>query len=339
MEVESIATYGPRIIVLGKIREPRRENIEKIKDELRPFDYLPIFQIKEKKEMVECFPYFLREEKPKILLNLILFIATIVSTLLVGSYHQIGSFPKRPVDLVAGIPFSFSLMAILTFHEFGHYFTAQRNRVKTTLPFFLPIPHPLIGTFGAIMRIKTLIPNRQALARLGMAGPLAGFIIALPLTVIGLFFSKVKFTGEGVAGIHLGESILFALLANIIHPNIPKGYDLFLHPMAYAGWLGFLVTSMNLMPIGQLDGGHIAYALIGRRRLYIIPVIILLLILLCQGWIYGWFFWLGIALLLSRRDPVIQDTITPLSFKDRLISLIPYIILILTFTPVPFIVK
>jgi len=339
MEIESVGTIGSRIIIVGSIRLPKTESIKYIKDRLEVLEYLPLFKVKKGRDAIECIPFLPREERSRPILNIILFIATILTTLYVGSIHQRLGLPSKPQDLLAGIPFSFSLMAILLCHEFGHYFTARKNKVRATLPFFLPIPHPLIGTFGAIIRIKTLIPNRKVLAQLGMAGPLSGFVIAVPLTIIGLFLSPIKYTGEGFTGLQLGDSILFALLAKITHPGLSPGYDIFLHPMAYAGWLGFLVTSMNLMPIGQLDGGHIAFALLGKRRIYLIPIIIILLITFGRKWIYGWLFWLGLAIFLSRREPVVQDSITTLSLRDILLPLIPYIVLILTFTPVPFAVK
>ncbi len=339
MTIEEVEAQGSRFRIKGNINQPIPESIKRIKEHLEPVGYFPLFRVESGKEIIECVPYVRRADKPKVLFNLILFVATIFSTLLVGSMHQKGSFPTRLQDLVLGIPFSFSLMTILTLHELGHYFVARRSGVKATLPYFLPIPHPLIGTFGAIIRIKTILPNRQALARLGLAGPICGFLAAVPITIIGLKLSQIRFVGDSSGGIVLGESILFSLLNHLIHPNLLPNQDVFLHPMAYAGWLGLLVTAMNLMPIGQLDGGHIAYALLGRKRRYLIPIMIIILFLVGREWAIGWLLWVFIAIVLSLREPIVQDNITPLSVKDKITALIPYLVLILAFTPVPFMVR
>lgn len=339
MEIEDVGGADFRLRISGRIFEPKEGSIGKIKERIERLDYLPLFRKKEGKDVIELLPFFAKQPKGSpIILNIVLFVATIFSTLFVGSMHQLGNLPSRLEQLLLGLPFSFSLMAILTSHELGHYFTARKNRVKATLPFFLPIPHPLLGTLGAIIRIKTIIPNRRALARLGIAGPVSGFLVALPITIAGLVLSQVKPVSAG-SGIQLGNSLLFALLANIIHPHLLPNHDIFLHPMAYAGWLGFLVTSMNLMPIGQLDGGHIAYALLGKRRLFLIPVMIGGLLFFGWKWAFGWLFWIGLAIFLSLREPLVQDRITPLSTRDTILAIIPYAILILTFTPVPFTIQ
>ncbi|MEO0142866.1 MAG: site-2 protease family protein, partial [candidate division WOR-3 bacterium] len=242
---------------------------------------------------------------------------------------------KNPADLLKGIPFSLSLMAILTCHELGHYFVSKRFGMVTTLPYFIPVPFHFLGTFGAIIKMKSFVPSRKALLMVGMSGPLCGFLVALFTSIIGLSLSEAKIVPAEGSYLKLGDSLLFYLLGRIIQPNIPEGADIFLHPAAFAGWIGFLITSMNLIPIGQLDGGHIAYSLFLKNMRYLyIPLIVCLL---GFGILWpGWIVWGLLAFILTRREPVIQDTITPLSTQEKLLALVPFFVLILTFIPQPF---
>jgi len=235
-----------------------------------------------------------------------------------------------------GIPFSFSLMAILTGHELGHYFVSRREGMTTSLPYFIPMPN-FIGTFGAMIRMKSIVPNRRALLRVGMAGPIVGFLIALPITIVGIALSRFVVMPATGYYIRLGDSLLFSLIVKAIHPMIPPGMDLFLHPMAFAGWIGFLVTAMNLIPIGQLDGGHVAYSLLfeHRKKLYI-P---LAAALIGFGLLWpGWLVWGLLAFLMARRDPLVKNGLTPLTKKEIIWGLIPFLLLLLTFTPRPIVI-
>ena len=168
-------------------------------------------------------------------------------------------------DIYLGIPFSLTLMLILGCHEFGHYYYALKHNVDATLPYFLPAPPYffIIGTFGAFIKIKSPIYRKDALLQIGAAGPIAGFIIAVPSLIIGLLLSEVIFINDQYQGIILGDSLLMKLFTAIIFPDLSEGYDVLLHPIAFAGWIGLLVSMLNLLPIGQLDGGHIAYAMLG----------------------------------------------------------------------------
>jgi membrane-associated protease RseP (regulator of RpoE activity) len=227
-------------------------------------------------------------------------------------------------------------MAILTGHELGHYFVSRRHGMLTSLPYFIPMPY-FIGTFGAMIRMKSIVPDRRSLLRVGMAGPITGFIIALPITVIGVALSSFVVIPSTGVYMRLGDSLLFSLIVKSIHPVVPQGTDLFLHPMAFAGWIGFLVTSMNLIPIGQLDGGHVAYSLLfeHRKRLYI-P---LALLLIGFGVLWpGWWIWGFLAFLMARRDPLVKNGLTPLSKKEIIWGLLPFLLLILTFTPQPIVI-
>ncbi len=322
-------------VFYGRINEPLEQTIKEIKDFCAQYDYIPLFSQEGEyhKLMLGIFPKFV--DKPKIWLNILLFVATIFTTLLAGALNSGGNPFGNFSDILLGIPFSFSLMAILTCHELGHYFVSKKYGLVTSLPYFIPVPFHFLGTFGAIIRMKSIVPSRKALLRIGMAGPISGFLVALIVSIIGIMLSEVRPAPETGSYLRLGDSLLFFILGKIIHPSIPEGMDIFLHPMAFAGWIGFLVTSMNLMPIGQLDGGHIAYSVFlkNQKRLYI-PVILLLIGfgILWQGWII----WGLLAFILARREPLIQDGLTPLSKREKIYALIALIVLILTFIPQPF---
>jgi membrane-associated protease RseP (regulator of RpoE activity) len=271
--------------------------------------------------------------------HLVLFFLTIISTLIAGSIMQGGNPLSNPVDIIWGIPFSMTLMLILGCHEFGHYYYAVKHKVDATLPYFLPAPPYLfiIGTFGAFIKIKSPIYKKDALLQIGAAGPIAGFIIAVPALIIGLLLSDVIAINDQYKGIILGDSLLMKIFTYIIFPDLSDGYDILLHPIAFAGWIGLLVTMLNLLPIGQLDGGHIAYAMLGNKQGLV-------------GWIalgalfplsflsLNWLVWglLIFLLMRSAKHPPIQDILTPLSKKNKYIGYLCLLIFILCFIPTPF---
>ena len=246
---------------------------------------------------------------------------------------------SNPIEITKGIPFSFTLLLILGCHEFGHYYYAMKHNVDATLPYFIPAPPFLflIGTFGAFIKIKSPIYRRDALLQIGAAGPIAGFIIAVPALIIGLMLSTVVAVDSAQVGIILGDSILMKLLTVIIHPGLPENMDILLHPMAFAGWIGLLVTMLNLLPIGQLDGGHIAYAMLGKKHKTLAKAAFLALIPL-SFLSLNWLIW-GILILVIMRTtnhPPIQDIQTPLSKQNKNIGYICLLIFLLCFIPAPF---
>lgn len=322
-------------LIVGKIYEPLAQNITAIKSYLATKGYSALFErqgVNHRIRFGKAITPMI--SKPKPLINIILLLATIFTTLLVGSINRGGNPFTRFADLILGIPFSLSIILILGSHELGHYLIARREGVSASLPYFLPVPHPLVGTMGAFIRIKSIIPNRNALVKVGAAGPLVGFFIALPVTIIGLKLSTLQVITETKNGIPLGSSILFHLLSKIFFGDVPKGYDVMLHPVAFAGWLGFFVTSLNLIPVGQFDGGHIAYAVMGSWRRIITIIVIAVLAVLGLYW-PGWYVWAVLAVLLGLRHPKPQDEITPLGTKEKLLAIAALLILVLTFIPVP----
>jgi membrane-associated protease RseP (regulator of RpoE activity) len=323
--------------VRGVLNPPVERTIDEIKKYFSETEYTPLFLHDKNKHIVQFGYYKKPEGRPKYWLNMILFAATILSTIFAGSLNSGGNPFENFSDLWLGIPFSLSIMAILTCHELGHYLMSRREGLITSLPYFIPVPFHFLGTFGAVIRMKSIVPSRKTLLRVGMSGPIAGFLVALPVCIIGISLSEIRAVPETTGLLTLGNSLLFSFLARFIHPNIPQGSDLFLHPVAFAGWIGLLVTSMNLIPIGQLDGGHVMYSLLLRKRRYLYIPIFGALIALGFLWA-GWLIWVLLAFFIARRDPVIQDTLTPLSTREKLYAIIPFMILILTFVPKPFVI-
>lgn len=242
------------------------------------------------------------------------------------------------IYLAQGFLFSIFLVLILGTHEFGHYWASRKNNVKATLPFFIPAPPPIffVGTFGAFIQIKEQIPNRRVLMEIGAAGPIAGFIVAVPTLILGLFLSE---TSQAVAfhGLTFGSSILLEVLSKLILGVTPLSTEvnIHFHPIAFAGWIGLFVTALNLLPIGQLDGGHVLYSLSKGRYGFFSKGFFVLLFPLGYFW-PGWWFWAVMIILMGFKPaPLIDDSILP-DRKHRVLGYVSIIIFLLTFIPVPF---
>ena len=273
-------------------------------------------------------------EIPRI--NVILFFVTILTTLFAGAMMEGADVYNRPLELFKGIPFSITLMLILGTHELGHYYYAQKHGVDATLPYFIPAP-TVIGTFGAFIKINSPIRKKSALLQIGAAGPLAGFIIAVPALIIGLTQSTVITLDETFEGIRLGDSLLMIGLTGIIFPGLGPQQDILLHSVAFAGWIGLLVTMLNLLPIGQLDGGHIAYAMLGEKYDKV-AIIALLSLIPLSYFSLNWLIWGALILILMRtvKHPPVMNIHEPLSYKDKKIGYMCLAIFILCFIPAPF---
>lgn len=261
----------------------------------------------------------------------ILFLVTLLTTSLAGSTG--GSTISQLI--LHGLPYSISLLLILLFHEFGHYFAARSFGVDATLPFFIPFPS-LIGTMGAVIKTKTPVPHRRALLYIGAMGPLPGFIVSIVVAAYGISISTIQALPAGGFDAFpvFGDSLLFAGLVRFFHGPLPAGYDIFLSPSAWAGWIGFLITGLNLMPIGQLDGGHVLYALIGEKQRIAGWMTFAVLGILCFFW-PGWILWLVITLgiLMIGHPPVAVET--ELTLYEKIIGWLCILVLLLTFIPVP----
>jgi membrane-associated protease RseP (regulator of RpoE activity) len=270
-------------------------------------------------------------------LQLLLFLLTVVTTLIAGTSFYIapGELLRDPSQILLGLPFSASILSILMAHEMGHYVTSRLYRVNVTLPYFIPAP-TLIGTLGAVIKMRSPIGKKQILMEIGAAGPFMGMIVALPLVVWGLNHSEIipmnTTSGEYIV---FGDSLLFFLLTKLTVGTLPEGYDIMLHPVGFAGWVGFLVTALNLMPIGQLDGGHISYALFGRRHRIVSRLFVIFLVVLGAIAYPGWLVWALLVLIIGLDHPPVADDAVPLGTAHRILGYASLVLFVLTFIPQP----
>lgn len=274
----------------------------------------------------------------RLLVHLLLFLVTVLTTTVAGAFLAGADIIREPGLLYRGLPFSLSLLAILGAHEMGHYLVSRRHGLDVSLPYFLPgLPFPpLPGTFGALIRIRSPILDKRALMDVGVSGPLCGLAVAVPVLTLGLMFSRATgpLPGAGET-FQLGEPLLFKLLGWLVLGATRPEDLVILHPVAFAGWLGLLITSLNLLPVGQLDGGHIVYALFPswHRRISIACVLILA-VLGVLTW-PGWLFWAVIMTLLGLRHPPPYCDWIPLGRGRRLLGACTLVVFLLTFMPTP----
>jgi membrane-associated protease RseP (regulator of RpoE activity) len=311
-----------------------------------------------------------QESGGRIWINILLYVLTVLAVLFVGASWS-DQIPAE-ADLVwllthlwIGWPFALSLMVILTGHEMGHYFAGRYYKVPVSLPYFIPMPVPPLGTMGAFIVMKGRSINRRQMMTVGAAGPLVGFLLAVPILILGLSLSRVQPMSTPAPGMSVfleGNSLFYLLLKFVLFGQIlpgsgapptilsglheigaallgtfpiDRGYDVFIHPVAMAGWAGLLVTALNLLPVGQLDGGHVLYSLVGRRaRALTWPIIIALVLMGFFLW-PGWFLWAGLIFFFGQSHPDPLDDVTRLDMPRKIIAVAVLLIFVLTFTPVP----
>lgn len=286
------------------------------------------------------------KQKQRYWLHILLLLVAFLTTTAAGAAFAWEFTQNRPVlaedfvpgfgpdalPFLAGLPYSITLLTILMAHELGHYLACRYYGVEASLPYFIGVP-TLIGTFGAFIRIQSPIPTRKQLFDIGVAGPLAGFAFVLPALAIGIAYSKVN-PGIAVSGdVVFGTPLLLHGLQALIFPGVPAT-DISLHPVARAAWVGMLATALNLMPIGQLDGGHLVYALAGRwhRRLTLFFIGLLIPCGLLFSW--TWLFWAVVLFLIARRHPRIYDESSVGSGRTQL-AMLALLILIGSFSLSP----
>jgi membrane-associated protease RseP (regulator of RpoE activity) len=281
-------------------------------------------------------------------LHALLLLLTIASTTYVGAENYAAfkaDFTSDPVRgltlgalLLRGCWYSGTILAILGCHELGHYFACRYYDVDASLPFFLPAPIVLTGTLGAFIRIREPIPTKRMLFDIGIAGPLAGFAVAVPALLFGLGLSHVARLPSDFSGLELGEPLLFKLATRIVWGPIADGYSLNMHPMAFAAWFGLLATALNLFPIGQLDGGHISYAVLGRKSSYVTLVMIAVAVTLTffsMSWLVWTCMMVAMLFFFGRHHPRTFDEDEPLDHTRMILAGVALVIFVVCFTPAP----
>jgi len=324
--------------------ESLEQNFDSLRKSLSDKGYIPMLRVEHGEHIIYIITKPKRKQK-SIWINIALLFATIITTILTGAllnsgYADLWSVPDLTKVLTlenllnGAIYFSFPLLSILIIHEMGHYFTSRRYKISASLPYFMPIPPILwgfnIGTFGALISSGDPMPNKKALFDVGISGPIAGFIVAIPVAVIGIATSEIIEISQSAQGeIILGSSLLFTLISNTLH-TVPEGFALNLNSIAFAGWVGLLITSINLLPAGQLDGGHIFRAVLGKYQR--IAGWIAVGIMILTGWM---FFAIIIIFLMGMMHPPPLNDDSKLGFKRRALFIVALIILILCYIPFP----
>lgn len=345
---------------------------------LRPLQFTPLFRKEKDQHIVLLMQGVIQPGKSNGWVNLLLFGLTVLSVLFAGTYYSLNSIYQGPPNpswqdfipfirdsLGGGLAFTVSLLAILLAHEFGHYLAGRYHRTAVTLPYFIPFPLSAFGTMGAFIRLKEPPKNKRILLDIGIAGPLAGLAVAIPVLIIGLMLSEVSAIPARLppgTGLQIeGNSLLYLFIKYLVfgrllpapadqaglstlqywvtyfftgRPIPLGGVDVMLSPVAWAGWAGLLVTALNLIPAGQLDGGHVIYVLLGKRANQLLPVILFVLVLLGLVW-PGWWLWALLIFMLGRLHAEPLDQITTLDARRRAVAWLGILIFLLVFTPVP----
>jgi membrane-associated protease RseP (regulator of RpoE activity) len=335
-------------------------------DSLAPYNIIPLFRIEDGRQVIYLAPKPPEPKKDKVSTNIILFVLTVFSVMMAGveipvelSNNAAQAILYMFKNILTGWPFALSLLGILLSHELGHYFMSRYHKTPATLPYFIPFPISPLGTMGAAIIMRGTPKNKRVLFDIGVAGPIAGLVVAIPVLFLGLRLSTLGTIVPNPNGFMEGNSLIY-LFAKFVTfgkllpaPVVPQGIlywlryfftggpipfgglDVFIHPVAFAGWAGILVTALNLIPAGTLDGGHVVYALFGDKAKKAFPFIIGILAVLGIFW-SGWWIWAMLLFWLGRVNAQPLDQITTLDPNRRLVAAAIIIIFILVFMPVPF---
>lgn len=358
----------------GQILGEADQAYERLAESLRPLEITPLFRKEREQHVVLLLPGIVRPKPGNPVVNMILGLLTLGSMIFAGAVSSLsGPAPADTAELwrmiirslPSGIPFAASLLAILATHEFGHYLAGRYHKAHVSLPYFIPFPFSPFGTMGAFIQLKEPPKNKRILLDIGIAGPLAGLVVAIPVLIYGLSLSQVQpiQTAPGQGFQLEGNSILYLLAKFLVFGRLlPEpasygnlspaiywlryfftssplpigGYDVFIHPVAWAGWAGLLVTALNLIPAGQLDGGHIMYTLLGDRARRLWPFIMMALAIMGIFW-SGWWLWAMLVFFLGRIYAEPLDQITTLDQPRRRLAVLGIVVFFLVFIPVPLI--
>jgi membrane-associated protease RseP (regulator of RpoE activity) len=314
------------------------DKFEALRLEMKKEGYIPVLTHKTGEFIIHV------QRKPRVRyrstrVNLILLLATIGTTAMAGMWNWAG-YENIPFGLEAlgkgFIFFAFPLLLILGVHELGHYYMAKRHKVDASLPFFIPLPISPLGTLGAVISMREPIPNRKALVEIGAAGPICGLIVAIPVAVLGWYLTGAVAQPAPV-NVPTSGLILFntPLIYNFIDFLIPISGNIVLHPLAFAGWVGIFVTALNLIPAGQLDGGHVARAILGDKAKFL-SYGALLFLLFVGIWYIGWLIIGLIIIFLGVQHPPPLNDFTKLGTKRKLLGLGLAFVMVISFVPIPF---
>ncbi|MFU8825930.1 MAG: site-2 protease family protein [Brevefilum sp.] len=370
--------HGFRVRYNGQMRTADSEAAyDQLTAGLKPMSLMPLFREDESGQYILIINQRPEGKIGPIWVNVLLFVLTVFSVLFTGAqfgtmavdaqmFSSLGGIARF---LLGGWPFAVSLLGILLAHEFGHYLVGRARGVKVTLPYFIPFPFSAFGTMGAFISMKAVPKNKKHMLEIGVAGPLIGLLVTIPVLLIGLNLSTLGPIAaempEGYVQFLEGNSILYLLAKYITFGELlPQpvsygnlspvlywvryfftgrplplgGLDVQIHPVAWAGWAGLFVTALNLIPAGQLDGGHILSTLLGKKRAKkIYPFILIALILLGFAW-QGWWLWAALIFIAGRYHAEPLDQITPIDRKHRILGIIALVVFILSIIPVPLVI-
>jgi membrane-associated protease RseP (regulator of RpoE activity) len=345
MDVRLATEHNGVMAFRGPLRQPAEQVFEQLKRESGQ-QVVPLVQEDEQLgAAVVLVPkpaeQAARERPVRPWVNWLLFGLTVLTTTWAGAAHQGVDLLREPGRFAVGLPYALGLLAILGVHELGHYFTAKHHGLRVTPPYFIPGPFAP-GTFGAFIQMRSPTENRRALFDVAVAGPLAGLAVAIPALLIGLRYSGIVPADAAIqphtlGGTSVGSSVLFALLAKLsLGEALQYGHVLRLHPLAFAGWLGLIVTALNLLPIGQLDGGHIARAMFGSRVGQTISSVAMWTLFLLALFVWpGLFMWAIIIFFIAGRGTPPLNDLTPLTPGRRWLGYATFLILVLILAPLP----
>lgn len=343
VEDVQIRGRGQAYVFRGRILYPPETIFEELQYRFEQRDYLPILQRHGGQDVLLAIKGVAKQKAgSNTLVHLLLFLITLATTITAGAALNGASViaalqSGSPLEIItavwAGVPFAAALLLILGIHELGHYAAARYHRINVSLPYFIPMPFSAIGTMGAFISLKSPMRDRRVLFDVGVAGPIAGFLVAVPVFIVGLWLSPVvPDVGRGATLAGFGQSLLTTVLTTFLK-DVPPGYTVGFHPVLFAAWLGLFITSINLLPLGQLDGGHTIYAVFGRTAHMISRLTFVLLLL--AGFLYSsqWLFWAFFALLggLDHQPPL--NDITPLDPRRKLIAAFTLLMFFITFVP------
>jgi hypothetical protein len=337
--VESIATdpgKGHSIRLQGQLRTDSGRAYSHIAARFKAFGYTPLLRQQGEQFTVTAVPGVFPHKSARERGAAVLFVLTVLSMLFASAAAQAPDWGWVLRHPLAGLPFTAALLGILAAHELGHYFMARRVGVSASLPYFIPMPLSLFGTMGAIIRTRSPMRDRRQLLAIGAAGPLAGLIVAVPTLIIGLLRSQVQPIPMQEGLLVEGNSLLYLALKFVVFRQIlPRGgYDVFLDPVAFAAWAGLLLTSVNLIPAGQLDGGHIAYALMGKHARWLSRLTIIMTAALGFVW-SGWFLWTVLLVVFGQQSAEPLDDVTSLTATQKAFAICMLILFAVLFTPLP----